>query len=250
MSGLYVFGIAPAEALPDATVLGMGLAGQPVRGAEAAGLVAIIGAAPPAPVEPTRRNMLAHTALLERAMAEAPILPMRFGTIAPDDATLVRCLTTNQATFRTALSGIEGRVELGVKASWKEGLVFREIVEQDATLRRLRDRLKTRPQSETYNDRIELGRRVEAALAVRRREEAAAILQALSPLAEAEAGLKEIEDTMIVNRAFLVPRAREAAFDAAMEQLGATHGARMEFRYVGPVPPYNFVTLRTDWLSA
>jgi hypothetical protein len=35
-----------------------------------------------------------------------------------------------------------------------------------------------------------------------------------------------------------------------MERLAETHGERMEFRYVGPVPPYNFIKLRTDWLSA
>lgn len=248
MSGLYVFGIAGEDAA--AATLGDGFPGRQVRGLAAAGLAALVADAPSDGIDPTRRNMLAHTALLERAMAQATVLPMRFGTIAPDEATLARCLANHAAAFRGALDAIAGRVELGVKASWKEGIVFREIVEQDAALRGLRDRLRTRPQAETYHDRIELGRRVEAALAARRTEEAGAILQALSPLAEAEAGLKEVEESMILNRAFLVPRAQETAFDAAMQDLAATHGARIEFRYVGPVPPYNFVRLRADWLAA
>lgn len=248
MSGLYVFGIAADAAGAD--LLGDGFPGRPVRGLAEAGLAALVTDAPADGIEPTRRNMLAHTALLERAMARATVLPMRFGTIAPDAPTLSRCLANHAPAFRGALDAIAGRVELGVKASWKDGIVFREIVEQDSALRSLRDRLRTRPQAETYHDRIELGRRVEAALAARRAEEATAILQALSPLAEAEAGLKEVEESMILNRAFLVPRAQEAAFDAAMQDLATAHGERIAFRYVGPVPPYNFVRLRADWLAA
>jgi hypothetical protein len=54
---------------------------------------------------------------------------------------------------------------------------------------------------------------------------------------------------MVLNRAFLVPRAAEAAFDAAVARIAERFGDRLEFRYVGPVPPFNFVSLRADWLT-
>jgi len=245
--GLYLYGIAPGGL--SAEGLGPGLAGGEVTALHAAGFTALVGAAPPAPIEATRRFMLAHTAVLERAMRVADVLPLRFGTVAPDAAALRRCLAAHAPAFHAALEGVAGRVELGVKAQWHEGLIWREILDQDAELRALRDRLRTRPAQETYYERIELGRRVEAALARRREADGAIIAAALAPLAEREVELRSVEEDMILSRAFLVRREAEAAFDAGMEELARRFGERVTFKYVGPVPPYNFVTLRADWLS-
>jgi hypothetical protein len=251
----YVYGRVDAAfaPTPDAEASppwGVGVCGAAVRlMTSRGGVAALISAVAPGPVAQTRRNMLAHTAVLERAMARLTVLPVRFGTIAPNATTLAACLARNDAAFRQALAEIEGRVELGVKASWREGVVFAEIIAGDAELCRLRDRLRSRPAQETYYERVELGRRVEAALAQRRAAEAATIIAMLAPLAERSAELRALDDDMIVNHAFLVPRAREQAFDARMEHVAERCGARVALRYVGPVPPYNFVTLRADWLG-
>lgn len=246
---LYVYGLLEdADGLAGFD-LGDGVAGARVHLARDGALSALVSAVAPGQVAQTRRNMVAHTAVLERAMARATVLPVRFGTVAPGADALAGCVAANAKEFRTALAAIDGRVELGVKASWREGVVFAEIVADDAELCRLRDRLKTRPASETYYERVELGRRIEAALTSRRANEAAAILAELSPLAEKEAELRTVEEDMILNRAFLVRRSSETAFDAKMQALGERHAARLTFRYVGPVPPYNFVRLQTDWLA-
>lgn len=249
MKGAYVYGVAREGALTDMAYLSPGIRDGQVSLVTASGLSAMISDPGAEEVEPTRRLMLGHTALLERAMGVATILPMRFGTIAPDDATLARCLTANATTFGRALDQLDGKVELGLKASWKEGVIYREILETDATLRSLRDRLQKRSTSETYYERIELGRRVEAMVAARREAEASAILAPLAPLVDTEAELKNLGDGMILNRAFLVSREAEHAFDRTMEQLAERHVDRIEFRYVGPVPPYHFVQIRTDWLG-
>jgi hypothetical protein len=245
---LYVYGLVDAAA-PGAE-LGQGLAAAPVARIPAGPLHAIVSAAPPLPVEGTRRNMLTHTAVLERVLGQADVLPLRFGTVAPDPGQLARGIAGTEAALREALEGVAGRVELGVKASWREGVAFREILAADPRLRALRDRLQARAAAETYYERIELGRRVEAAMLERRAAETAMLLAALSPLADREVELKVLDDGMVLNRAFLVRRADEAAFDAAMAALAEAHAARLEFRYVGPVPPYNFVTVRAGWLAA
>jgi hypothetical protein len=113
----------------------------------------------------------------------------------------------------------------------------------------MRDRLRSRPANETYYERVELGRRVEAALAERRATEAAAIVAALAPLAEREAELRALDEDMILNRAFLVRRENEALFDARMQSVAERYADRVNFRYVGPVPPYNFVRLQAGWLT-
>ena len=248
---LYVYGLAEAGVL-DGAALGDGVAAAPVGllAATPPHLAALVSPIAPGPVAQTRRHMIAHTAVLERAMIAATVLPVRFGTVAPTAASLARCIAGNIAALRHALDDIDGRVELGVKASWREGIVFGEIVAADPELRRLRDRLQSRPASETYYERVEVGRRVEAALAERRAQESAAIVAGLSALAERELELRTVEEDMILNRAFLVRRENEARFDAQMEALAERCGGRLSLRYVGPVPPYNFVRLRADWLAA
>jgi len=248
---VYVYGVLAAQAAGAwATSLGAGIGAQTIALLLAGDLAALISAGPSAPIPRSRRNMLDHTSVLERAMTHATILPLRFGTIAPNEAALRGCIAGNRAAFRDALRGIEGRVELGLKASWRKESIFSDIVERDPGLRAMRDRLQMRPAGETYYERIELGRRVEAALAGRRDAEQSAILAELVPLAERHESLRAHDEDMILNHAFLVPRAAEAGFDAAVARLAERSGDRLEFRYVGPVPPFNFVTLQAGWLTA
>jgi len=58
------------------------------------------------------------------------------------------------------------------------------------------------------------------------------------PLAERCITLKPADDSMVLNRAVLVKR-----------ELGEAQGARMSFRSIGPVPPWNFATPRAVWLG-
>jgi hypothetical protein len=249
MSAFYVYGLLEdRDALGAVGGLGEGIGGAAVGILPAGPMTALVSPVALGPVAQVRRNMIAHTSVLERAIARTDVLPVRFGTVAPDDAALNTCVAANARGFLAALRDIGGRVELGVKASWRDGVVFSEIVASDAELCRLRDRLRTRPATETYYERVELGRRVEAALAGRRAQETAAIVAELSPLAEREAELRTLDEDMILNRAFLVRRENEAAFDARIQAVAERCASRVNFRYVGPVPPYNFVRLQVGWL--
>ncbi len=54
-------------------------------------------------------------------------------------------------------------------------------------------------------------------------------------------------DQMVTNSAFLVNKDREKAFDAAVEKLSTIHNGKVKFKYVGPVPPCNFVEIVVKW---
>jgi hypothetical protein len=246
---LYVYGVLSAAAAAAHEGVN-GVNGGAVLRLTFGDLAVLVSAAPATPVARTRRNLLAHTAVLERTIPDTTVLPLRFATVAPDEATLATCIEANREAFHAALHDIDGQVELGVKAIWRRGLIFTDIVERDSGLRQLRDRLRSRPPSETYYERIELGRRVEAALSECRGAEANAILDELLPLSQRNAELRLNDDDMVLNRAFLVRRDMEPRFDAAMQALANRFENRMEFGYIGPVPPFNFVTLQAGWLTA
>lgn len=249
MSRLYVYGLLATDSAAALGALGTGLANLPVECVSGRTMAALVSVDVPEPLMATRRNMLAHTAVLERIMGAAPLLPVRFDTIAPDLATLLACLDFHAKTFSAGLERIAGRIELGLKASWPEGTVAMETVQADPSLLAWRDRLAARTPAETYYERIEFGRRVEDAIVTRRQTLEREIAATLTPLAEQRVELRLLEDNMILNHAFLVPDTNEPKFDTLIQQLVARYGERVAFRYVGPVPPYNFVDLRADWLA-
>jgi hypothetical protein len=50
-------------------------------------------------------------------------------------------------------------------------------------------------------------------------------------------------DDMLMNAAFLVDRTREKEFDGEVKELAARYNGTIEFKYVGPAPPYSFVNI-------
>ena len=184
-------------------------------------------------------------------MQEFTVLPVRFGTVAdgasPADS-IRRLLEKRRQEFEDLLSEMEGRVELGLKALWRdERAVFEEIAAQDGDVRRLRDSLKGKPPEATYYGRIRLGEMVKGVLERRRKAEAAVFLAPLGRIADRSVENPVNVDRVVVNAAFLVEREREKEFDQAMDCLEREHGQRVSFRYVGPVPPYDFVNIVVNW---
>ncbi len=58
---------------------------------------------------------------------------------------------------------------------------------------------------------------------------------------------KDFGDNMIVNGAFLVEKAKVDDFENNLEKLNNTYEGRIKFKYVGPVPPCNFVEIVITW---
>ena len=69
----------------------------------------------------------------------------------------------------------------------------------------------------------------------------------LKPFAYDSKANKVSSDMMILNGAFLVCNERTADFDAAVQELDGQFGERMSFKYVGPLPPFNFIEIVVHW---
>jgi hypothetical protein len=230
------------------TTRGIGERGDVVHTVSFMSLAAVVSDSPVIEYDSSRRNMMAHTLVLEEVMREFTILPVRFGTVAPGvEAIQEKVLKRRYGELNGLLNEMEGRVELGLKAFWYEEVIFHEVVEENPAIRSLRDSLMGRTAEETYYDRIRLGEMVEAAMAKKRDEDAEKILARLRPLVYQTRANKVITDRMVVNAAFLVEEGRGLEFDQAIQQLDAEMGRRLIFKYVGPVPPYNFVNIVVHW---
>lgn len=211
-------------------------------------LAAVVSDSPVIEYENSRRNMMAHTGVLEEVMRDFTVLPVRFSVIAPDETAIrEQVLKRRYKELDYLLRKMNDQVELGLKAFWNEETVLQEILAEHAVVRQLRDSLMGRPAEETYYERIRLGELIEAALNRKRDEDARHILNRVRSLATDVRMNKIFTDRMVLNAAFLVNRQREAEFDQAVQQLDAEMGNRLTFKYVGSVPPYNFVNITVKW---
>lgn len=211
-------------------------------------LAVVVSDSPMVEYESSRRNMMAHTRVLEAVMAEFTALPIRFSTVGPSiDAIQSKLLKPRYNEFVRLLDEMQGRAELSVKAVWAENMIFDEIIATNPDIRSLRDRLANRPPDETHYERIRLGELVEAAMSRRRIADGDQILSQLKPLAYKTRTNKLISERMVLNTAFLIDSNREAEFDRVIQALDAEMGQRVKFKYVGPVPPYNFVNIIVRW---
>jgi len=84
---------------------------------------------------------------------------------------------------------------------------------------------------------------VEAALQKEREFHKEDALSRLSPLSEQTRTNNTYGDLMIMNAAFLVVKEREEEFDAEVQGLADRYGEKVRFKYVGTLPPFNFVNL-------
>jgi hypothetical protein len=211
-------------------------------------LAAVVSDSPVVEYDNSRRNMMAHTAVLDEVMREYNILPVRFGIVAPSAKPISeQMLQRRYAEFDKLLIKMDGKIELGLKAFWYEDVVYREIVDSNPGISHLRNALVGRPAEETYYERIKLGELVESAMKQMRESDVERILGALKPLA-CETRINDvITERMVLNAAFLVERAREPEFDQAIQQLDAVMGKRLIFKYVGSAPPYNFINIIVRW---
>ncbi|KAB2867066.1 MAG: GvpL/GvpF family gas vesicle protein [Bauldia sp.] len=246
----YLYCIVRCREARTFETLGMGERGDVVRTINFEDLAAVTSDSAQERYDNTRRNMMAHMRVLDEVMTEYTMLPIRFDSVAPSpEAVREQLLEARHRELSKMLDAMEGRIEMGLKAFWYEDVVLQEIVQENPTIRRMRDGLAGRSLEETYYDRIRLGELVEAALKARRVEDAERILERLRPLAEQTRDNPTIVDHMVVNAAFLITRAREAEFDAAVRGLDADIGRRLLIKCVGPVAPYNFVNVSMRWAA-
>jgi hypothetical protein len=121
---------------------------------------------------------------------------------------------------------------------WKRERVFAEIVAARDDIRSLRDEAAS-----GHFEQIRLGQLVEHAMAQLRARDAEAIESELAPLCVEMKTNALLTDMMIVNAAFLVEKAGEGRFDAAVNAIAERNAERLILKYVGPLPPFDFVDL-------
>ncbi|MEU5036189.1 GvpL/GvpF family gas vesicle protein [Streptomyces sp. G9] len=233
--GLYVYAVVRrGSALPEGAA---GVGDQPatLRTVDTGKVAAVVSDAP-ARLRARRRDLLAHQDLLMGLAERGPVLPMRFGVVAPNEDALLAQLTAAEARHLATLGRLDGHVEVNVKALPAPDSLAR-VVKEDAAVRRLREEARRRP---GYEASVRLGEAVATALAQRAAEAGREVMRELAPLAREAAKGPDVQGCTL-NTSFLVPRDHSEQFRAAAERLAEERRNHVDIRFAGPLPCYSFV---------
>ncbi|GGS42996.1 GvpL/GvpF family gas vesicle protein [Streptomyces parvus] len=181
-------------------------------------------------------DLLAHQNLLMGLAERGPVLPMRFGVVAPDEDALLAQLTAAEAHHLATLRRLDGHVEVNVKALPAPDSLA-QVLEEEAAVRRLREEARRRP---GYEASVRLGEAIATALAQRAAEAGREVMRELAPLAREAAKGPDVQGCTL-NTSFLVPRDHSERFRAAAERLAEERRNHVDIRFAGPLPCYSFV---------
>ncbi|MFD5400477.1 GvpL/GvpF family gas vesicle protein [Streptomyces griseorubiginosus] len=234
----YVYGIIAASHpdLPEG-LGGVGAPAMPVRVLKEGELAAVVSEAPEG-LRPKRRDLLAHQNVLSEAGSEGSVLPMRFGSVAPDDDTVASVLAERADHYEERLRTLDGKVEYNVKATHDEEAVLHRVMSDNPEIRSATE-ANRQSGGGSYEQRLRLGEMVVAAVKAREAEDADEVRQALEPAAEAISVGPE-SSGWLANVSFMVERDSAASFLETVDRLRKSH-PHLDLRVNGPLPPYSFV---------
>lgn len=186
------------------------------------------------------RLLLAHQQVVEGIMAQMPVLPVKFATVAPDRASVERCLASGEAEFAKTFVRLAGKTQFEILVTWGLDQVFAQIARSPEVIRLKQE--MARP--------VELGAAVKGLFDERRGEVAEGLSAALRAIATDVVDNALMDDRMVLNLALLIDAAKAGALDDCLEELDAAHDGMLNFRCVGPLPPYSFGTVEASFLDA
>jgi hypothetical protein len=235
---VYVYAVLRAGTTLPKDVRGVGAPPATLRTVGQGPLDVVISDAPPQ-LRNQRGDLLAHQDLLLRLADEGPVLPMRFGMVAPDESTVLAQLAAAESGHIATLDRLAGRVEVNVKAlPAQDSLAV--LVAEEKNVWQLREDARRHP---GYEANLRLGEAIAAALTRRATTAGERILRELAPRAHEVAAGPEAAGC-VLNVSFLVDRGDTESFLTEARNLADAHREHVELQLAGPLPCYSFVSGR------
>ena len=243
--GKYIYGIIDTNGVRNFGAIGIGGRGDVVSNINYQDISAVISNYPMEKYELSKENLLAHEEVVERVMSDYTVLPMRAFTIAANAEEVRDFLRKHYRELTGLIKDMDNKVELGLTAFWKDmAPIFQEIVNENGKIRTLREKIAGIAERQGFKEKINLGEMVASAVKYKKEIEGEEILRSLKKSA-IDFRMNDVRgDEMIINAAFLIDRGWENEFDSKVRELNSKYAQRIRFKYVGPMPPYNFVNLR------
>jgi hypothetical protein len=250
MAATYIYAIIPTGDQVVFDVAGVDDYHDEVYSVPYRDLAAVVSVSPLADYRGLKRDqaaryLVAHQSVVEAVMRDFPVLPVKFGTVLPDESRVRRLLEQGETLFRTTLERFTDRVQMEAVVLWNLSEVFQEIGNEQEIVQ-LKAKIAALSPDEAVAGRVAIGQMVKASLQRRRAELADRLLPPLREVALDLAVNPLMDDSMVTNVALLLDRTGREALDEQLWALDDQFEGRLHFRCVGPLPPYSFATVEVQ----
>jgi len=241
-TAIYVYGIVPGDVELNSGVHGVGDPPGEIRLVRSGDLAALVSDVDIAKPLGTPEDLQAHQEILDATVADAPVLPSRFGAVlTSEEAVAEELLDANHDEFTAALEKLEGLAEYIVRGRYAEQAVLEEILSENTKAARLRERIRGADPDATRELRIQLGEIISNAVAEKRKADTQLLLSAMKDHCAGSAVRPATNEMDAVYVAFLVEADKADELERVVADLGDRWQDRVDLNIRGPLAPYDFV---------
>jgi hypothetical protein len=201
-------------------------------------------------IDPTRKNVRAHTVVQDELLKKYTLLPMGFGMISGSQDDVLKLLEKNYQGITHELKRLADKVEVELKVSWDQEAMIKELQGSNDDLTRLKVKIKDAPSPiEAQRLMIEAGKLVERIALDWKGRYANRVYSILKGLALDAKLNNTLGVNNILNASFLIERSNENGFQKEVYKLDSEYQGKINFKYVGPLAPYSFVDVKMESVS-
>ena len=197
------------------------------------------------PKDALARLLIKHQKVIEKIMSFGhSIIPMRLGTFAVDEAELKNILHKAYSLIDDIWPKICDKIEIDIVVLWGDFNSVLKEVSEEKEIKEFKETLLANHEGISVDDQMKVGVMVKKALDKKRDDCVFQIQDALKTVSQNSKVHELMDDKMIMNTAFLINKIQHEDFDKIVEELNTKFNEGLNFRCVGPLPPYSFYTLQ------
>ena len=205
--------------------------------------IAMVVSLAPYILPPKRDNVFAYQDVISRVTESYTVLPLSFGNVFRSENDVVILLEKLYEQAQELLSNLHNKIEMGLHILGKKEWIDKEA-DFDQELLAVKSNLGKMTSDAAYYERIKGGEVAQRFFSRLQQKVVEEIFKPLEVLAEATKLNDPVGDRALLNAAFLINKEIEATFDNKVYELYELWQDKLEFKYNGPWPAYNFVNIR------
>jgi len=185
-----------------------------------------------------------HQKVIEKIMSlKHTIIPVRLGTFTVDEAGVKDILSKGYSLIKDIMENIRDKIETDVVATWADFNSTLKEIGEEKEIKKFKEKILANPKRITVDDQMKVGVMAKKALDKKREKYALQIQTFLKNYCVAFKVHELMDDRMVINVAFLINKREQKDFDRKVEEINTKFAEKLNFRCVGPLPPYSFYTL-------
>jgi hypothetical protein len=247
-NGIYIYGIIKTSDPQEFGNIGIGDEATRVQTIEFKDVAAVVSRCPftvydSLGKEKIVKDLVMHQFVLERVMERFTVIPVKFGTMVETEDEAIKFLVEGYSLLSNELCKGEERIELDVVASWELSKILPTMYRYNDQIQVKQGEIALQGNKASLEEKIALGKLIEQALMTTKADYHQMILQTFNTIT-IDTCLHDLADEqMIFNGAFLLEKKNEESFNQLINSMDLKLENTVNFRMVGPLPPYSFSTI-------